>query len=66
MEEDVYVSVMAQYFPTFKANKFEEINRKLSIKEYKEIEKYIYLEGIENGYMQDLESNEEKYVPKFT
>jgi len=66
LEEDVYVSVMAQYFPTFKANKFEEINRKLSIKEYKEIEKYIYLEGIENGYMQDLESNEEKYVPKFT
>ena len=34
---DVYVSVMAQYFPTYKAKDVEKLNRKISIKEYKEI-----------------------------
>ena len=65
MEEDVYVSVMAQYFPTYKAKEYEKINRKITKKEYKEIEKYLYLLNIENGYMQELGEHEEEYVPNF-
>ena len=34
MPKDVYVSVMAQYFPTFKAKEMVEINRKINLKEY--------------------------------
>ena len=37
MPNDVYVSVMAQYFPTYKAQEDKLINRKLTKKEYKEI-----------------------------
>lgn len=62
---DVWISVMAQYFPTYKAKEDKFLNRKLKTKEYKEIEDYLYLLNLENGYMQELEEDEEQYVPKF-
>ena len=65
MPNDIYVSVMAQYFPTYKAKQEEYINRKLNLKEYKEIEKFLFTLGLENGYMQDLGKHEEEYVPKW-
>lgn len=66
IDKDVYVSIMTQYFPTYKAKEFEEINRKINKKEYEEIENYIYELGIQNGYMQDFSAeNEEIYVPKW-
>ena len=63
--KEVYVSIMAQYFPTYKAKNILELNRKISTEEYKQIEDYIYEIGIENGYMQDLGEHEEEYVPDF-
>ena len=64
-DDNVYVSIMAQYFPTYKAKNDDIINRKLSLKEYREIENYIYLLDLKNGYMQELGQHEEEYVPKF-
>ena len=63
--EDIYVNVMAQYFPTYKAKEDELINRKLTKKEYKQIEEYFYLLDFKNGYMQELGEHEEEYVPKW-
>ena len=65
MPEDIYVSVMAQYFPTYKAKEDTLLNRKLTKKEYKEIEEYLYLVNIKNGYIQELGEHEEEYVPEF-
>ena len=65
MDKDVYVSVMAQYFPTYKAKQIENINRKLTKEEYEEIENYLYDLDIENGYIQELGEHEEEYVPKW-
>ena len=62
---DVYVSVMAQYFPTYKAKGIEDINRKLTKEEYEEIENYLYRLNLENGYIQELGEHEEEYVPKW-
>ena len=64
-DNNVYVSIMAQYFPTYKAKNDDLINRKLSLKEYREVENYIYLLDLKNGYMQELGKHEEEYVPKF-
>ena len=50
MPEDTYVSVMAQYFPTYKAKEDNLINRKLNKKEYREIEEFLYTLNLENGY----------------
>ncbi len=69
LNKKIYISIMAQYFPTYKAKnseKFQEINRKLSKDEYMEIENYIYnVLDIENGYIQELGEHEEEYVPKW-
>ena len=63
--KDAYISIMAQYFPTNKANMFPEINRKINKKELSMIENYIYKLGFDNGYIQNIENDEEKYVPDF-
>ena len=65
LPKDIYVSVMAQYFPTYKAKEDALINRKLNKKEYKEIENYLYMLDINNGYIQELGEHEEEYVPNF-
>lgn len=62
---NVFVSVMTQYFPTFKAKEFEDINRKLSKKEFQEIENYLYQLNLGNGFVQELGEHEEEYVPKW-
>ena len=62
---DVYVSIMAQYFPTYKAKEINEINRKLTKEEYNQIENYLYRLNLENGYIQELGEHEEEYVPKW-
>lgn len=63
--EGVYINVMAQYFPSYKAKEDALLNRKLTKKEYKEIEEYFYLLDFKNGYMQELGEHEEEYVPKW-
>lgn len=65
MPEDIYVSIMAQYFPTYKAKEDNLLNRKLNKKEYKEIEEFLYMLNIKNGYIQELGEHEEEYVPDF-
>ena len=62
---DVYVSVMAQYFPTYKAKDIDDINRKLTKEEYEQIENYLYRLDLKNGYIQELGEHEEEYVPKW-
>ena len=65
MPKNTYISVMAQYFPTYRAKSVETLNRKLTKEEYKEIENYLYSLDIENGYIQELGEHEEEYVPNF-
>ena len=65
MDNNIYVSIMAQYFPTYKAKELDELNRKLTREEYDEIESYLYELDLENGYIQELGEHEEEYVPKW-
>lgn len=65
INEEVYVSIMAQYFPFYKAKQMNDINRKLSEEEYAKIEDLVYELDIKNGYMQELGEHEEEYVPDF-
>ena len=65
MNDDIYVSIMAQYFPTYKAKEIDELSRKLTNDEWEEIESYVEELGIENGFIQELGEHEEEYVPKW-
>jgi putative pyruvate formate lyase activating enzyme len=64
IDKEVYVSVMAQYFPSYKAMNNEEINRKLTEEEFSKIEDFVFELDLK-GYIQDIEDNEEQYVPDF-
>ena len=56
------VSLMAQYTPYAKACEYKEINRKITKREYdKVLNKFLEL-GLD-GYVQDLSSASEKYIP---
>ncbi|MBO5141722.1 MAG: radical SAM protein [Clostridia bacterium] len=63
LPKDIYISIMAQYFPTYRAKEDEIINRKISKKEYDRV--VDLLSGFENGYIQELGEHEEEYVPEF-
>ncbi len=65
LPKEIYISIMAQYFPTYKAKNVENLNRKLTPKEWKEIQDYIENLGFENGFIQELGDHEEEYVPKW-
>ena len=65
LPNDIYVSIMAQYFPTYKAKEDDKINRKLTKEEWQEIEDFVYEIEIENGFIQELGEHEEEYVPKW-
>lgn len=62
---NVYVSIMAQYFPTYRAKQIEEINRKITKEEYQKVMRYLDQLVLENGYLQELGEHEEEYVPKW-
>lgn len=65
MPKNVYVSLMAQYFPTYKAKEIPELNRKLTQDEYTGIKEYFDSLNFANGYFQELGEHEEEYVPEF-
>lgn len=65
MPRDITISIMAQYFPTYKAKNIKDINRKITKYEYKKIENYLYSLDLQNGYIQEIGKNEEEYVPKW-
>ena len=65
VDKKAIVSIMAQYFPTYKAKEDVKLNRKLTKEEYQEISNYIYDIDLENGYIQELGEHEEEYVPKW-
>lgn len=61
----VYVSLMSQYTPCYKASCHPEIGRRITRREYeKVINRFIKLE-LENGYIQERESAVKEYIPDF-
>src|SRR4030042_1071457 len=61
----VAVSVMSKYYPTHRACKFKELNRKILPQEYKKVVDVGEDRGIENGWLQGMASAE-SFRPDFT
>lgn len=62
---DILFSLMSQYTPPHQQLKYPELNRRLTKEEYERVTDYVYLLGLENGYMQELSSAQEEYTPDF-
>jgi putative pyruvate formate lyase activating enzyme len=52
---DVYISLMSQYFPAFKAKEYKEINRRIVEKEYDDAYDIKMKYGLKNGWVQEHE-----------
>lgn len=61
---EVLFSLMSQFTPN-KTCKIPELSRRLTQEEYNEIEDYLFESGIEDGYLQELSSAKEEYIPPF-
>ena len=62
---DTVVSLMSQYTPCGESGKFPELSRRLTKREYERAADYLYYSGIENGFIQEISSSSETYIPKF-
>ena len=60
-----WVSLMAQYLPFGDAAGVDELGRRLTQEEYDRVADHLLELGIEDGFIQDLSSSDEKYIPKF-
>lgn len=61
---DIFMSLMAQYRPLYKASSFPEINRSLSHEEYEPLKK-AFIEAGFGGFYQEIERLDEKFIINF-
>lgn len=60
----VMFSLMSQFTP-IPSCKTDELSRRLTEEEYNEVADYLFESGIEEGFMQELSSAKEEYIPPF-
>lgn len=60
-----WVSLMAQYLPFGEAAGVDELGRRLTQEEYDRVVDHLLELGMEDGFIQELSSSDEKYIPKF-
>ena len=63
--DQVYVSIMNQYMPLFKACRHPEINRPLTTLEYQKIVRHAREIGITKGFIQVGRTDSAKFIPHF-
>jgi putative pyruvate formate lyase activating enzyme len=62
--QDVYISLMAQYRPLYKANLFDEINRMVSKEEY-EFVKNSFIDAGFQGFFQEITEKDRGFIIDF-
>jgi len=58
LSPNTFVSIMSQYSPQYKAGNYPRINRPLTAAEYAQVIDHANALGLENAFMQELESQE--------
>jgi len=64
-DKNIFVSMMAQYFPAVKDLPYENLRRTLTEDEYDQAIEMFFDAGLTNGFSQELTSAEGSFVPKF-
>ncbi len=55
ISKDVYISLMSQYFPAYKAHEIKELSRRITSDEYEEAYQIMQKYGLENGWIQNID-----------
>jgi putative pyruvate formate lyase activating enzyme len=66
LSENTVVNVMAQYYPTYKANEFSHINRRITTKEYRNALEQLGKYGLDKGFKQTIDTIFRVIVPEWT
>ncbi|MEK7871809.1 MAG: radical SAM protein, partial [Nitrospirota bacterium] len=53
LSKEVYISLMDQYFPAYKAHKIPELSRRITQEEYDKAFNVMIGCGLENGWVQE-------------
>jgi putative pyruvate formate lyase activating enzyme len=51
----VYLSLMSQYFPAYRAGELKQVSRRITEQEYDEAYEIKMRYGLKNGWVQELE-----------
>lgn len=60
-----WVSLMAQYLPFGEVEGVDQLDRRLTQEEYDRVVDHVIALGLEDGFVQELSSSDEKYIPSF-
>lgn len=60
-----WVSLMAQYLPFGEVEGVDALDRRLTQEEYDGVVDHLMALGLEDGFVQELSSSDEKYIPSF-
>ena len=60
-----WISLMAQYLPFGDVQGLDELDRRLTEEEYESVVDHLMDLGLEDGFVQELSSSDEKYIPSF-
>mgnify|MGYP001182047381 FL=1 len=65
LPEETLVSLMCQYTPCGELENFPELQRRLTRREYEKVVDQMLELGLTGGYLQELSSAKEEYIPPF-
>lgn len=65
MPQGIMVSLMSQYTPCGNISQFNELQRRITRREYDKVLNTLFELGLETGFVQDLSSAKEEYIPPF-
>lgn len=60
-----WISLMAQYLPFGDVEHLDQLGRRLTAEEYDRVCDHLIDLGLEDGFVQELSSSDEKYIPLF-
>ena len=63
--DQVYISIMNQYTPVYEQEKYKELNRKVTAREYEKVLNAALELGINNGFFQEGDTAKESFIPAF-
>ena len=65
LPSEAYLSLMSQYTPLGEADKFPELRRKITAREYDAVVDEAFSLGIKNLFLQDRSSSDAAFVPSW-
>jgi len=61
----VFISILNQYTPVCRLEKYPELMRRVTKKEYEEVVDYAIQIGVEQGFIQEGDTAEQSFIPEF-